>query len=83
MDDHYSCANWELFLRLLGFPGGSVVKNIPANAGDTGSILWLGRSPGEGNGALLLYSCLGNRMDRGAWQLQSLQLQKSQTRLGN
>ena len=47
-----------------------VVKNLPANAGDvrdTGSILELGRSPGEGNGNLLQYSCLENSMDRGAW----------------
>ena len=50
------------------FPGGSMVKNLPANAGDTGSIPGLGRSPGEGNGNLFQYSCLGNPMDRGAWQ---------------
>ena len=45
-------------------------KNLPANAwdpGDLGSIPGLGRSPGEGNGNLLQYSCLGNPMDRGAW----------------
>ena len=40
-----------------------MVKNPPANAGDTGSILGLGRSPGEGNGNPLQYSCLGNPMD--------------------
>ena len=51
----------------MGFPGVSVVKNPPANAGDAGSIPGLGRSPGEGNGNLLQYSCLGNRMDGGAW----------------
>ena len=51
-----------------GFPGGSVVKNPLANAGDAGSILGSGRSPGEGNGNTLLYACLGNPMDRGAWQ---------------
>ena len=44
------------------------VKNPPANAGDMGSIPGLGRSSGEGNGNPLLYSCLGNPMDRGAWQ---------------
>ena len=48
-------------------PGGSVVKNLPANAGDVGSIPGSGRSPGEGNGNPLLYSCLENPMDRGAW----------------
>ena len=51
----------------MGFPGGSVIKNLPANAGDTGSILGLGRSPGGGNGNPLQYSCLRNPMDREAW----------------
>ena len=49
-----------------GFPGGSVVKHPSANAGDTGSIPGLGRSPGAGNGSPLQYSCLENPMDRGA-----------------
>ena len=49
-------------------PVGSVVKNLPVNAEDTGSILGSGRSPGEGNGNPLQYSCLGKSMDRGAWQ---------------
>ena len=49
-----------------GFPGGPVVKNPPANAGDTSLIPGLGRSPGEGNDNPLQYSCLGNPMDRGA-----------------
>ena len=44
-----------------------MVKNLPANAGGVGSIPGLGRSPGEGNGNPLQYSCLGNPMDRGAW----------------
>ena len=52
----------------LGFPGGSVVKNPSASAGDVGSILVSGRFPGEGNGSPFQYSCLGNSMDRGAWQ---------------
>ena len=51
----------------MGFPGGSAVKNQPAKAGDVGSILGLGRSPGEGNGNLLQCSCLGNPMESGAW----------------
>ena len=50
-----------------GFPAGSVVKNPPAKAGDTGSIPGSGRSPGEGNGNPLQYSCPGNPVDRGAW----------------
>ena len=45
-----------------------MVKNSPANAGDAGSILESGRSPGEGNGNPLQYSCLGNPILRGAWQ---------------
>ena len=52
----------------MGFPSGLAVKNLPANAGDAGSIPGLGRSPGEGNGNPLQYSCLENPMDRGAWQ---------------
>jgi len=51
----------------MGFPGGSVVKNLPANAGDMGSIPGWGRSPGEGNGNPFQYFCLRNYMDRGAW----------------
>ena len=45
-----------------------MVRNVPANASDSGSIPGLGRSPEEGNGNPLQYSCLGNLMDRGAWQ---------------
>ena len=50
-----------------GFPGGSVVKDPPANAGDTGSIPGSGRFPGGGNGNPLQYFCLRNPMGRGAW----------------
>ena len=49
-----------------GFSGGSVVKNPPADAEDVSLIPGLGRSPGEGNGSPLQYSCLGNPMERGA-----------------
>jgi len=49
-----------------GFPGGSVVKNLPANAREVGSVLGSGRSPGEGIGNPLHYSCVGNSMDRGS-----------------
>ena len=55
------------FLLYIVFPGGSVVKNLPAKAGEAGSVFELGRSPGEGNGNLPQYSCLGNPMGRGAW----------------
>ena len=50
----------------MGFPGGSIVKNLPDNAGDTGLISGLKGSPGEGNGKPLQYSCLGHANDRGA-----------------
>ena len=52
--------------QVQGFPGGSDVKNPPANAGDTGSVPDSERSPGEAHGNPLQYSCLGNPMDRGA-----------------
>ena len=51
-----------------GFPSGSGVKNPPASAGGMGSIPGSGRSPGEGNGNPLQYSCLESPMDRGAWR---------------
>ena len=66
----------------MGFPGGSVVKNPPANIGDEGWILGLGRSPGEGNGNLFQYSCLGNPMDKGAWWATDHGVEQSQTQLG-
>ena len=49
-----------------------MVKNLPANAGDPGSIPGSGRSPGGGNGNPLQHSCLENPMDRGAWRSQTL-----------
>ena len=51
----------------VGFPGGSDGKASAYNVGDPGLIPGLGRSPGEGNGNLLQYSCLENPKDRGAW----------------
>ena len=63
-----------------GFFGGSVVKNLPANAGDSvGSVPGLGRSPGEGKGYPLQYSCLENPMDREAWQAEVHGVAKSWT----
>jgi len=70
----------------MGFPGGSVVKNPPANPGDAkdaGSFAGLGRSSGEVNGNPLQYSCLENPMDRLAWQIRVHVVTKSQTRLSN
>ena len=52
----------------LELPGNSVLKTLPANAGDVGSIPVLELSPGGGNGNLLQSSCLGNPMDREAWR---------------
>ena len=53
---------------MSGFTSGSVVKNLPANTGDMGSIPGVQSSPGEGSGNPLQYSCLRNPMDRGALQ---------------
>ena len=57
----------------MDFPGSSDGKETACNAGDPGSISELGGFPGDGNGIPLLYSCLENSMDRGAWQLQSIE----------
>ena len=68
---HFICCTCSFFptgsSSTHGFPGGSAVKNPPADAGDTGSIPGSGRSPGGGNGSPLQYSCLENPMDRGGW----------------
>ena len=64
-----------LFSVTVGFPGGSVVKNPPADAGDigeAGSIPGSGRSPGRGNGNPLQYSHLGNPKDNGVWWAKSM-----------
>ena len=66
-----------------GSPAGSVVKNLPANAGDMGLIPGSGRSPGEGNGNTLNYSCLENPIDRGAWWAPVREVAKSQIQLSN
>ena len=69
---------------LMGFPGGSVVKNPPANARDTrdtGSIPGLGRSPGVANGNPLQYPCLESSMDRGAWRATVSGVAKRRTKL--
>ena len=58
-----------------------MVNNPPTHAGDVGSIPGLGRSPGEGNGYSLQYSCLENPMDRGAWRATAHGVTKSLTRL--
>ena len=58
-----------------------LVKNLPANAGDTGLIPGSGRCPGGGHGTLLQYPSLENPMDRGAWQATVHRVKKSQTQL--
>ena len=67
----------------MGFPACSEVKASAYNVGDLGSIPGLRRSPGEGNGNPLQYSCLENPMDGGAWWAAVYGVAKSQTRLSN
>ena len=73
----YNCAHFT------GFLDSSDGKASAYNAGDVGSIPGLGRSPGEGNGNPLQYSCLENYMDRGAWQATVHGVSKSWTRLSD
>ena len=75
--------DWILLCARHGFPGSSDCKGSVCNVGDPGLILGSGRSPGEGNGNPLQYSCLENPMDRGAWQATIDRVTKSQTRLSN
>ena len=70
--------------KYIGFPGGSVVKNLPTKAGDRGNIGLIpepGRFPRERNGNSLQYSCLENSMDRGAWLATVHGVAKSRTQL--
>ena len=67
----------------LDFPGGSEGKASACNVGDLGSISGSGRSPGEGNGHPLQYSCLENPMDGGAWWATVHGVTKGQTQLSN
>ena len=70
----------------MGFPGGSVKKNPPINAGDAGdmgSIHGFGKSPEEGNGKPLQYSCLENPTDGGTWYATVYRVTKSRTRLSD
>ena len=67
----------------LGFPGGTVVKNLPDNAEDKGLIPGFGRSPGGVNGNPLQHSCLKNPMDRGAWWATVHGIAANWTRLSN
>ena len=75
------CDLWDLSspTRDWGFPGGSVVKNLPANLGDVSLISQWGGSPGERNGNPFQYSFLENSMYRGAWQAIVHGVKKSRT----
>ena len=70
-------------IRQASLPGGLVVKNPPANAGNASSIPGTGRSAGEGNSNPLQYSCLENAIDRGDQQATARGVTKSQTRLSD
>ena len=79
-------AKISFLIYFLDFPGGSVVKNLPASAGDAGGLGLIpgsGRSPGVGNGNPLPYSCLENPMDRGAWWAAVHGVSQSWTRLSD
>ena len=80
-------AKISFLIYFLDFPGGSVVKNLPADAGDAGDLGLIpgsGKSPGVGNGNLLQYSCLGNHMDtEEPGGLQSMGSQQNQTQLSH
>ena len=67
----------------LGFPGGSVVKNLPVNAGDTSLIPGLGRCPREGSSHPLQYFCLGNPMNRQGWWATVHKVTKSRTQFSD
>ena len=72
-----------VFLKVAALASGSVSKESACNAGDLGLIPGLGRSPGEGNGNPLQYSCLKNSMDGGAGQAAVHGITKSQTQLSD
>ena len=74
---------WWLHMYFTGFPGGSDGKESACNAGDLGSISRSGIFPGEGNSNPLQDSCLGNPMDRGAWQTTIHGVTRRQTQLSN
>ena len=74
---------WCVHTHTMGFPGGSALKNPPANTGDMGLISASDISPGKGNGNPLQCSCLGNPMDRRAWQATVHGVAKSWGKLSN
>ena len=84
LQKHHKYESTAITWANLGFPSGSAVKNLPANAGDSGdlgSVPGLVRSPGEENGNPPQYSCLGNPVDGGAWQATVHRVAKNQTQV--
>ena len=75
-------SEWDC-VPIMGFPGGSAGKNLPASAGDLGSISGSGRFPGEGNGNPLQYFCLKFPWTEDLGRLQSMELQKSRAQLSD
>ena len=76
----------DMYVLIMGFTGGAVVKNLSANEGDArdvGLILGSGRPPGVGHGNPLQYSCLENFMDREAWWVTVHGVAKSRAQLSN
>ena len=72
--------HFELFVtKHMGFPDGSAGEESACNAGDSGLIPGLGRSPGGGHGNLLQFPCLENPLDRGAWGAMAYRVAKSRT----
>ena len=80
---YWSLKELARFMYHKGFPGDSVVKNLPVNAGQLGLIPGSGRPPGGGNGHPLQYSCLENPMDGGAWWASVHGVAKNWTRLSD
>ena len=76
-------SSYFIICEKVGFPCGSDGKESACNARDPGSVPGSGRSPREGNGNSLQYSCLENHMDRGAWQVIVHGVLKNQTQLSN
>ena len=75
--------NKSVIYLIEGFPGGSDGKESVCNAVDPGLVPGWGRSPGEGNGYSLQYSCLKISMDRGAWWATVYEVSKNQTQLSD
>ena len=76
---YWNCTDLQVDFFYMGFPGNSIGKESACYAGDPGSLLRSGRSPGGGNANPLQYNCLGTLMDRGAWWATVHEVAKSWT----